>query len=182
MNRCNATAHSGCANTVRQSVLNVDCGGKKIPCCTGQLNLHQQHAESDAQPTAISLSLPRLTSQLSETHEALEWHVNCPVRCTSGTEPLGPPLGFPGETIKQFTKSINAPANVCTHIHLWKWKSYLLPFPWLPWRDNKVVHKIYKCKSKCRYTRAPTKEEVLFTPPPLHKKRSEMMFDLVTEK
>ena len=34
------------------------------------------------------------------------------------------------------------------------------------------------------HTHAPTKEEVLFIPPnpPLHKKRREMMSDLVTEK
>lgn len=94
--------------------------------------------------------------------------------------------------------------------------------PGFPWWDNKAVHEIYKCTSKCTHTQTPMKEEVLFTPlplislkwqwsssqnlqmqeqmymhthaptkeevlfippnPPLHKKRREMMSDLVTEK
>ena len=33
-----AIAHEGCADTVRESALKVDSGGKKIPCRTGESN------------------------------------------------------------------------------------------------------------------------------------------------
>ena len=41
VNACNCTW--GCMDTVRESALKVD-SGRKIPCRTGELNLHQQPA------------------------------------------------------------------------------------------------------------------------------------------
>ena len=40
-----AISHGGCADTVRESALNVE-SGRKIPCCTGELNLPQQRVGS----------------------------------------------------------------------------------------------------------------------------------------
>ena len=37
-----ATAHKGLWTHVRESALKVD-SGRKIPCCTAESNLHQQH-------------------------------------------------------------------------------------------------------------------------------------------
>ena len=41
--KMHAVAHEGCMDTVRESALKVD-SGRKIPCRTGELNLHRQHA------------------------------------------------------------------------------------------------------------------------------------------
>ena len=46
-----AIAHEGCADTVRESALNVD-SGRKIPCRTGESNLRQWRAG----PTLYQLS------------------------------------------------------------------------------------------------------------------------------
>ena len=46
-----AVAQGGCANTTR---ICVESGlGREIACCTGELNLHQQHVRPDAQPTDL---------------------------------------------------------------------------------------------------------------------------------
>ena len=43
VNACDCTY--GCMDTIRESALKVDCG-RKIPCCTRESNLCQQHAGS----------------------------------------------------------------------------------------------------------------------------------------
>ena len=59
INACNCTQHTRvmCTpedhmNTGRESALKVD-SGRKIPCCTGELNLHQHYARPDVYPAEL---------------------------------------------------------------------------------------------------------------------------------
>ena len=48
-----ATAHKGLWTHVRESALKVD-SGRKIPCCTAESNLHQQHDGPMLWPTELN--------------------------------------------------------------------------------------------------------------------------------
>ena len=65
-----AAAHVGSTNIVRASALKEGSRGK-VPCCTGESNLHQQSIRTDASPS--KLPLPPPPPQKTPRYDLCDW-------------------------------------------------------------------------------------------------------------
>ena len=66
-----AIAHGGCTNTIRESVLEVYSGEKKIPCRTGDSSPHQ-YCHLAFRSDSPSAALSRLISVLVPSHREVD--------------------------------------------------------------------------------------------------------------